>query len=160
MSATIALGCAPQADPLRQLLVGQRNACCVATCVGDLAQLIKKSQRLKHGGIDANAYCWISLFDALKSGPASKGSFSHNGSRETAPPSCIPEIVPKLAQSSSNANGRPMRGGHKCNLYITQNVISVIGRLHYASATAAGGVLVHVLLKQPHLRETPGRFSL
>lgn len=116
MSATIGLGCAPQADPLRQLLVGQRNACCVATYISDLAQVIEKSERLKHGGIDANAYRWISLFDALKSGPARKGAFSHNGSREAPPSSCIPEVVPKLAQSSSHANGRPVGGGHECNL--------------------------------------------
>jgi hypothetical protein len=65
MSATIGLGYAPQANSLRQLLVGQGNAGRVATCIGDLAQLIEKSEGLEDGGIDANAYGRITLFDAL-----------------------------------------------------------------------------------------------
>lgn len=115
ISATIALGYAPQPNSLRQLLAGDGNACSVATYISDLTQLIKKSERLKHCGVDANAHGWISLFDALKSWPTGKGAFSHNPGREPATSSRVPEVVPELAQGSSDANGRPMRGGHKCN---------------------------------------------
>jgi hypothetical protein len=59
---------------------------------------------LKHCCIDANAYGWISLFDALKSGPASKGAFGHNTGRKPATPSRIAQIVPKFVQSSSDAD--------------------------------------------------------
>jgi len=49
---------------------------------------------LEHSGIDANAYGRISLFDALKSGPASEGAFGHDPGRETAASSCIAQVVP------------------------------------------------------------------
>jgi len=97
MSATIALGYAPQPNSLRQLLADDGNACSVATYISDLAQPIKKSERLNHCGIDANAYGWISLFDALKGWPASKGAFGHDPGRKPATSSRVPEVVPKLA---------------------------------------------------------------
>jgi hypothetical protein len=83
-----------------------------------LAQLIKKSEGLEYGSINANAYGGIALFDALKSWPAGKGAFCDNAGREPATSSCIAQVVPKLAQGSSNADGGPMGGGHKCNLHV------------------------------------------
>jgi hypothetical protein len=62
-----------------------------------LAQPIKKTERLEHGSIDANPDGWVSLFDTLKSRPASKGAFRHDPSREPPTSSRIVQVVPKLA---------------------------------------------------------------
>jgi hypothetical protein len=83
---------------LRQLLAGQGNACSIATCICDLAQLIKKSERLEYGSPNANAYAGIALFDALESWPAGEGAFRHNPCREPPTPSRIMQAVSKLAQ--------------------------------------------------------------
>jgi hypothetical protein len=89
---------APETYPLRQLLDVQGNSGRIVGWVCNLSEPIKKSESLKHRGVDSDAHRCIPSFYTVKSGSARERPVRHNGRRQAAPATSVTQVVPELLE--------------------------------------------------------------
>ncbi len=94
MSGITALRGTTQTNALRQSVGGQCEAYGVSSRVGEETESFEKSQRLQYGGIDANAYGWVSFLDALQGRATCEGAAGHHARRQAAASPSVAEVMP------------------------------------------------------------------
>jgi hypothetical protein len=113
MSAIAFLAWAAQMHALGKAFGSNRKAGHVTARIGDLAQSIQKSQRLKHRRVDADTDRRITGFNSPQGRAARKGSLGYDRCGQSPPTPGIPDILSEFAKTASYAQGRAVWSGHK-----------------------------------------------
>ncbi len=92
-------------DMLGQFGAGQCLSDAIVADVGDLAQTVEQTRRLKDAGIDANADIGIAGFDSLQGRTGREGALGHDGHRQPPASAGVVDVSAKLAHGSSNGGG-------------------------------------------------------
>jgi hypothetical protein len=89
-------GCSPEMDVLWQRGAGERLPDAIAADIGNPAQAVQQAERLKHGGVDADADSGIAGFDLLQGRAGREGAFGDNRHGETTATTGVMDIRAEL----------------------------------------------------------------
>src|ERR1700758_1120027 len=81
---------------------GQRLSDAVVADVGDLAQTVEQTERLKDARIDANAHVGVPSLDSLQGRAGRKGALRHHRHRQPPTPTGIVDVRAELAHGPPN----------------------------------------------------------
>lgn len=140
---------------MRQLFSRHCDTNCVARWIGELTQPIEESKRLQNCRVDADTDRCIPPLDPLQCWPAGEGPFRDHPRGQPPTPARIADVLPKLAKSAADGNGRTVRGGHGCNLRVSLNGHSVTRSLHFS--LQRGARQAQPLVNPPMRRDPPLR---
>ena len=85
---------------LWQCGAGERLPDAIAADIGNLAQTVEQAERLKDGGVDADADIGVAGFDLLQGRAGREGALGHDRHGEPPPPPGVADIRAKLAQGA------------------------------------------------------------
>jgi hypothetical protein len=80
--------------------------------IGELAQTLEQAEGLQYGSIYTDADRRIASFDPLQGGAAGECPFGDHRGRQSAPPTCIADVLPKLAKAAPDSRGGAVGRGH------------------------------------------------
>ena len=92
---------------LWQCGAGERLPDAIAADIGNLAQTVEQAERLKDGGVDADADIGVAGFDLLQGRAGREGALGHDRHGETTATTGVAEIRAELAQGAFDS-GRSM----------------------------------------------------
>ena len=87
-------------DVLRQRGAGERLPDAIAADIGNPAQAVEQAERLKHGGVDADADIGVAGFDLLQGRAGREGALGHDRHGKTTVPTGVADIRAELAQGA------------------------------------------------------------
>lgn len=87
---------------LWQFSAGQRLSDAIVADVGDLAQTVQQTERLKNAGIDANADVGVAGLDSLQGRAGRKGALGYDCHRQPPTPTGVVDVGAELAQGPPN----------------------------------------------------------
>ena len=83
---------------LWQCGAGERLPDAIAADIGNLAQAVEQAERLKDGGVDADADIGVAGFDLLQGRSGREGALGHDRHGETAAAAGVADIRAELSQ--------------------------------------------------------------
>jgi hypothetical protein len=97
---------------LGQFGAGERLSDAIVADVGNLAQTVEQTERLKNAGINANADVGVASLDSLQSRAGRKGALGHDCHRQPPTPTGVVDVGAELSQGPPNGGGRIVWGRH------------------------------------------------
>jgi hypothetical protein len=103
-------------NALGKILDSCRQSNLVLCGSGKIAEAIQQSERLQDGSVDADADAMVTLLYPAQCWPRCEGPLSHDFGGQAAPPACIVDVLPQLAQGAANGEGGTVWRRHNGNI--------------------------------------------